>query len=112
MSKKPAYNRLLQLIRNQWWSRGDIYTNDDGVAVLRGFYGSYKLSLEKEKSRMESRTNLVKGVDNKLKIQLPDYKQKPPTPLYEQLWPYAAAIIFITVLGLIINWIIQVRKRI
>ena len=113
MSKKPAYDRLFQLIHRQWWSRGDVYTNDDGVAVLRGFYGSYKLNIEKEKSHTEVEAYpVVKGVDNKLKIQLSDYQQAPPTPLSEQIWPYIIAAVVVAILGLIINWIIQLRKRI
>lgn len=112
MSKKPAYGRLQKLVKNDWWTRGNIYTADDGTAVVRGFYGSYKLSVEKEGKTTEASINLARGLDNKLKIQLKGYKQKPPTPLYELVWPYILAAAVIAIIVLILNWIAKLRRRI
>jgi len=112
MTKKPAYNRLLELIRNKWWSRGDVYTGDDGVARLRAFYGTYKIIVEKEGKRTESALHIASGLDNKLKVNLMDYRQLPPTPLYEMIWPYVLAAVVITLIVLIGRWIGKIRRRI
>jgi len=112
MTKKPAYNRLLELIRNKWWSRGDTYTGDDGIARLRGFYGTYKIIVEKEGKRVDSTLHIASGLDNKLKVNLEGYKQPPPTPLYEMIWPYVLAAAVITLIILIWRWIDKLRRRI
>jgi hypothetical protein len=112
MSKKPAYDRLLKLIKVAWWSYGNVYTGMDGTTSFRGFYGSYKIVVEKEGKRADTTLYLARGIDNKVKIQLKGYIQKPPTPLYEQLWPYALALVIIVLAVFIIRWIMAIRRRI
>lgn len=112
MSKKPAYETLRKLIKATWWSYGNVYTNMEGNTSFRGFYGSYKMVVEKEGKRTDANLYLTKGIDNKIKIQLKGYIQKPPTPLYEQLWPYAVALIVIIIAVLIIRMIIKIKRRI
>ena len=112
MTKKPVYNRLLDLIRNKWWSRGNAYTGDDGTARIRGFYGTYKIIIEKEGKRAESSLHIAGGLDNRLKVKLAGYRQPPPTPLYEMIWPYVLAAAVITLIVLIGRWIARIRRRI
>jgi endo-1,4-beta-xylanase len=112
MSKKPAYDRLLKLIRNDWWTRGNVYTADDGKAVFSGFYGSYKVNVEKEDKKVEASISVTRGLDNKAKIQLKGYIQKPPTPLQELIWPYLVAAAVIAIIVLILNWVAKLRRRI
>lgn len=112
MTKKTAYTKLLNLVRNTWWSRGNVYTGDDGTARLRGFYGTYKLTIEKEGKRVEMEMHLASGLDNKLKVKLAGYRQPPPTPLYLLIWPYVAAVVAITIIVLIWRWIAKIRRRI
>ena len=112
MTKKPAYNRLLNLVRNVWWSRGNVYTGDDGNARLRGFYGTYKLTIEKEGKRVEAELHLASGLDNKLKIKLTGYRQPPPTPLYLLIWPYVVAAVALTIIVLIWRAVDRIRRRI
>ena len=112
MTKKPVYNRLLDLIRNKWWSRGNAYTGDDGTARIRGFYGTYKIIIEKEGKRAESSLHIAGGLDNRLKVKLAGYRQLPPTPLYEMVWPYVLVAAVITLIVLIGRWIARIRRRI
>ena len=112
MTKKPAYNRLLTLVRDKWWSRGDVYTGDDGIARMRGFYGTYKIVVEKEGKRTATTIHIAGGLDNRLKVNLSGYRQPPPTPLYEMIWPYILAAVIITLIVLIGRWIARVRRRI
>ena len=44
-SEKPSYRALLDLIRNQWTSRGILTTDEAGYACLEGFRGTYRLTL-------------------------------------------------------------------
>ncbi|MGA2367878.1 MAG: endo-1,4-beta-xylanase [Dehalococcoidia bacterium] len=112
MSKKPAYDRLLKLIRDDWWSRGNAYTGNSGTAVFRGFFGQYKLIVEKDNKRVESGILITRGLENKLQIQLTDYTQLPPTPLYQLIWPYAVALVVIVIIVLIVRWIDKMQRRI
>jgi len=112
MSKKPAYSRLLTLIRDKWWSRGDGYTDDKGTAKVRGFYGTYKIIVEKEGKRAVASMHIADGLDNRLKLNLNGYRQPPPTPLYEMIWPYVVAAVVITLIVMIGRWIARIRRRI
>ncbi len=112
MSKKPAYNRLLNLVRDVWWTRGNVYTGDDGTAHLRGFYGAYKLTIEKEGKRVEADLHLAGGLDNRLKVTLAGYRQPPPTPLYLLIWPYLAAAVALAIIVLIWRWVDRIQRRI
>ena len=112
MSKKPAYDRLLKLIRDDWWSRGNAYTGNSGTAVFRGFFGQYELIVEKDNKRVESAIYITRGLDNKVKVQLTGYTQLPPTPLYLLIWPYVVALVVIAIIVLIVRWIDKMQRRI
>ena len=41
---KPAYNKLLSLVKGEWWTKGEfIRTNADGIASIKGTKGTYEL---------------------------------------------------------------------
>jgi endo-1,4-beta-xylanase len=47
MSPKPAYDRLLALIKGEWWTGRQTHTTDDhGKIQFRGFLGRYHLAVE------------------------------------------------------------------
>ena len=46
MSPKPAYEQLLHLIRNQWWTRVAGHTDVDGMFSSRAFYGQYRVTAD------------------------------------------------------------------
>jgi GH35 family endo-1,4-beta-xylanase len=45
MTPKPAYERLLQLVRGKWWTRASGRTNGAGEYETRAFLGSYKITV-------------------------------------------------------------------
>jgi endo-1,4-beta-xylanase len=45
LTPKPAYDRLLALLKDRWWTRLDAVTDNDGVARFRGFTGSYGITV-------------------------------------------------------------------
>ena len=43
-SPKPAYDRLLKLIKGKWWTRLDLSSDHNGKATFRGFLGTYSVT--------------------------------------------------------------------
>ncbi len=46
MTPKPAYDRLMGLIKGEWWTAEDLKTDDRGEARFRGFFGDYEVTVE------------------------------------------------------------------
>lgn len=47
MSPKPAYDRLLSMIKGEWWTGRQVLTTDDhGRISFRGFLGRYTLTVD------------------------------------------------------------------
>ena len=41
---KPAYNKLLNLVKGEWWTKGEaIRTNNDGLVSVKGTKGTYEI---------------------------------------------------------------------
>lgn len=45
-SVKPVYERLMEMIKGEWWTQTEICTDENGVARLEGFFGEYVLEGE------------------------------------------------------------------
>jgi GH35 family endo-1,4-beta-xylanase len=50
MTPKPAYDALMKLIKDKWWTRAEARVSPEGTAHFHGFYGDYKVSA-KERGR-------------------------------------------------------------
>jgi endo-1,4-beta-xylanase len=46
MSPKPVYDRLMQLIKGEWWTQMEGTTDARGQVKLRAFYGTHRLTVE------------------------------------------------------------------
>jgi GH35 family endo-1,4-beta-xylanase len=46
MSPKPVYDKLMSLIKGEWWTRIDGHTGPRGNFLTRAFYGTYKITVE------------------------------------------------------------------
>ncbi|MGC8668858.1 MAG: endo-1,4-beta-xylanase [Chthonomonadales bacterium] len=46
LSPKPAYQRLLKLVKDAWWTRADLTTDAAGRAPFRGFLGRYRVTVK------------------------------------------------------------------
>jgi GH35 family endo-1,4-beta-xylanase len=55
MSPKPAFERLLKLIKREWWTRAEGVTDENGVFKLRGFYGEYTATAVPKSGELVSR---------------------------------------------------------
>jgi hypothetical protein len=45
MSPKPVYDRLMSLIREQWWTKTQTQTGAAGQAEVRAFYGKHRVTV-------------------------------------------------------------------
>ena len=65
-SRKPAYDKLLSLIKGEWWlAPTKMTTNAAGQFILNGFLGEYELSLDDQKAdfSLDTKGNLSITVD-------------------------------------------------
>ena len=46
MSPKPVYERLLALIKGEWWTKAAGRTNAQGELALRAYHGTHRVSVE------------------------------------------------------------------
>jgi GH35 family endo-1,4-beta-xylanase len=46
MSPKPVYERLMALIKSEWWTRTEGTTDARGQVKLRAFYGTYRITAQ------------------------------------------------------------------
>jgi endo-1,4-beta-xylanase len=70
LSPKPAYEELMRLIHQEWWTNAEATTNAQGEAVLRGFYGQYLVTVESGTQKVQMLLHLEAGQDNTLTVQL------------------------------------------
>jgi endo-1,4-beta-xylanase len=49
---KPAYNRLMDLIHKQWWTKASGLSNEMGIFSTPAFFGNYKVTVSDGKGRM------------------------------------------------------------
>jgi GH35 family endo-1,4-beta-xylanase len=45
MSEKPAYQKLLNLIKKDWWTKIEGVTDISGKVKFRGFFGKYRITV-------------------------------------------------------------------
>ena len=57
MSPKPAYDRLMSLIKGEWWTKTEATTDARGEVTLRAFYGTHHIT-----ARLPSSQSLTKEV--------------------------------------------------
>lgn len=71
MSPKPAYERLMQLVHQEWWTNAEAKTNEQGEAIIRGFYGQYLLTIESGTQSVQMLIHLESDQENIFEVQLP-----------------------------------------
>lgn len=72
LSPKPAYNRLLKLIRDRWWTRADVTSDRRGNAPFRGFLGQYRVTAEAEDRTVTGDLEVATGKPNQLVLRFPN----------------------------------------
>ena len=64
LSPKPAYNRIRELLKERWHTEAEIYTDENGFAEFRGFYGDYELEIWANGKQTSKRIVLSSKKDN------------------------------------------------
>jgi len=65
MSPKPAYERLMDLIKGEWWTEVEGESDGNGELCLRGFYGKYELEVKHPQKEVVSlEVHLKRGEEN------------------------------------------------
>ncbi|MCX7778519.1 MAG: 1,4-beta-xylanase, partial [Armatimonadetes bacterium] len=71
MSPKPVYERLMGLIKGEWWTSEKGTTDDNGVWRTRAFYGDYELTIRAQSGYAKAVSISVRqGNENKFEITL------------------------------------------
>ena len=71
MSPKPVYERMLGLIKGEWWTKASGRTDSKGEWRTRAFYGDYDLTIRTPDGRVsKQKLSVRRGADNSFKIRL------------------------------------------
>jgi endo-1,4-beta-xylanase len=72
MSPKPVYERMLALIKGEWWTKAKGVTDRKGTWQTRAVFGDYTLTIRTPDGRTVKRSLTVrKGADNRFEVRLP-----------------------------------------
>jgi len=61
LTPKPAYERLMNLIKGKWWTQKELVTDVKGEAKFRGFLGRYRITAETPQGRQAKSLELKPG---------------------------------------------------
>jgi GH35 family endo-1,4-beta-xylanase len=71
MSPKPVYERMLELIKGEWWTKVSGKTDRKGTWRTRACYGDYELTIRMPDGRVsKQKLSVRRGADNSFKIRL------------------------------------------
>ncbi len=70
MTPKPAFHALQNLIRKKWHTEAKLMADADGCAKMRGFYGTYEITVETENGRKTREISLSKNGESSVEIIL------------------------------------------
>ena len=69
MSPKPAYDQLLHLIKNQWWTKAEGRSDGLGLLIQRAFTGVHRITAESPTGRQSvSEVRVQHGKQNQMDI--------------------------------------------
>jgi endo-1,4-beta-xylanase len=68
LTPKPAYERLMELIRGEWWTRAEVSAGAEGEARFRGFAGRYRLTVTAAGRTAVSEIELARGAGGRFAV--------------------------------------------
>jgi len=69
-SQKPAYNRLKNLIHQEWTTHTTVTTDETGIARFRGFFGEYQVTVQDERGTASATRSCAQDGENVWHIRL------------------------------------------
>ncbi len=70
MTPKPVYERLHDMVKNQWWTRTTVESGPDGQAKTEGFLGEYEVSVRQDGRGLAGRFALATRTAEPMTVQL------------------------------------------
>jgi endo-1,4-beta-xylanase len=70
MTPKPAYDRLRELIKGQWWTKTEAQTGAEGGLAFQGFLGQYEVEARVGNQPLAGRFTLEKGPAAVMDVQM------------------------------------------
>lgn len=70
LSAKPAYDRLLALIRRKWHTEVMLKTGRDGAAASRGFAGRYHITVRAGGKTTETDCDVLRSRANRILVRM------------------------------------------
>lgn len=70
MTKKPAYERIDELLNERWHTEECLVTDEDGKIDFRGFFGDYELEITTNENIEKREIKLQKNGNNHFKIEI------------------------------------------
>ena len=70
LTPKPAYDRLMQLIKGKWWTHADLVSDSLGEASFRGFLGRYRITVETPQGKETQEVDLKPDGKNTINIKV------------------------------------------
>jgi hypothetical protein len=71
MSAKPVYDRLLSLIKGEWWTKTEGRTNASGEFATRAFFGTHRLTAHLPDGRtLTKEVHWERGATNRFEVRL------------------------------------------
>ncbi|MFQ6036345.1 MAG: endo-1,4-beta-xylanase [Sedimentisphaerales bacterium] len=70
MTPKPAYQKLMQLIKGKWWTKTEAEVQTDGKVRFRGFFGQYKVTARSNGRQLTGTFRFDKSTTKTIDVQL------------------------------------------
>ncbi len=72
MSSKPVYERMLELVKGEWWTKAKGVTDKEGKWQVKASHGEHELVVQTQSGRkVTQKVTVRKGADNSIEIRLP-----------------------------------------
>lgn len=71
-SPRPALAAYEDLVFNQWWTRWQGATDDQGSAALRAFHGAHKVTVAAGRDETSALVDLAPGQEGVVEVRAPD----------------------------------------
>jgi len=68
---RPAQAAWEDLVLNQWWTRAEAKTGEDGAASLRAFYGTHAITVDHAGKHATTTVSLTPGPAGEVEVRLP-----------------------------------------
>lgn len=70
MSPKPAYERLMDLVKGKWWTSAETTTSVGGNADFQGFFGEYEIEAHSGDGRLAGRFSFLRSRREPVDVRL------------------------------------------